>query len=202
MIYLKGCLGTFKIKLRRSTQSPGTKKSPTKTSVDGSGKRKKLGRCVSIEFENEVASNLIISRLSELPAFHPTSIVDGLIGMFEMREQSLLNDSFKHSLSRVFQSVGLAPIVSSTDPVGTYALYRGPHTPSSLQKRFGLKEDEALWEERDPNSIGGIMLGVDLRSEAGEEYDFEAIQDPPPALATAAAIEILDSDDGSDDERT
>lgn len=69
-----------------------------------------------------------------------------------------------------------------------------------------MEEDEALWQERDAHSIGGILLGVEMRSEAGEEYDFKAIQDPPPALATAAAIEISDSDDesdgGSDDERT
>ena len=116
-----------------------------------------------------------------------------------MRERSLLNDSFKLSLSRVFQSVGLAPIVSSTDPVGTYALYRGPHTPSKLQKRFGLQEDEALWEERDKNSIGGIVLGVEMRGDAGEEYDYEAMVDPPPALPHAA-IEILDSDDESEDD--
>ena len=107
-----------------------------------------------------------------------------------------MNDSFKLSPSRVFQSVGLAPIVSSTDPVGTYALYRGPHTPSKLQKRFGLQEDEALWEERDKNSIGGIVLGVEMRSDAGEEYDYEAMVDPPTALP----IEILDSDDESEDE--
>ena len=71
----------------------------------------------------------------------------------------------------------MALIVSSTDPVGTYALYLGPHTPSKLQKRFGLQEDEALWEERNKNSIGGIVLGVEMRSDAGEEYEQEEIDE-------------------------
>lgn len=42
-----------------------------------------------------------------------------------------------------------------------------------------------------------------MRSDAGEEYDFEAIQDPPPALpssATGADMEIFDSGDESDEE--
>jgi hypothetical protein len=88
--------------------------------------------------------------------------------MFEMRQQSLMSDSFKLSLSWVFQSVGLAPIRI----LFTYALYR-PQTPAILQKRLGLDADEALCEERDTNSIGGIVLAVEMRSDAGEEYDSE-----------------------------
>jgi hypothetical protein len=135
-----------------------------------------------------------------LPAFYPPapSLIDGLIGMFEMR-QSLLSDSFKLSLSPVIQSVGLAPIFSSTDTIPTYALYRGLHTPAILQKRLGLDADQALCQERDTNSIGGIVLAVEMRSDAGEEYDYEAIKDLPPALAPAAAIEISESDEDSDD---
>jgi hypothetical protein len=38
-----------------------------------------------------------------------------------------------------------------------------------------------------------------MRSDAGEEYVYEAIKDLPPALAPAAAIEISESDDDSDD---
>jgi hypothetical protein len=119
--------------------------------------------------------------------------------MFEMRQQSLMSDSFKLSLSRVFQSVGLAPIFSSTDTIPTYALYRGPQTPAILQKRLGLDADQALCEGRDTNSIGGIVLAVEMRSDAGEEYDSEAIKDLPPSLAPAAAFEISESDDDSDD---
>jgi hypothetical protein len=85
----------------------------------------------------------------------------------------------------------LAPIFSSTDTVPTYA--------TILQKRLGLDADQALCEERDTNSIGGIVLAVEMRSDAGEEYDYEAIKDLPPALAPAAAIEISESDYHSDD---
>jgi hypothetical protein len=39
-----------------------------------------------------------------LPVFYPPapSLIDGVIRMFEMRQQSLMSDSFKLSLSRVF----------------------------------------------------------------------------------------------------
>jgi hypothetical protein len=40
----------------------------------------------------------------------PPSIIDGLDGMFDLRERSLLQDTFRLSVSRVFQSVGLSPM--------------------------------------------------------------------------------------------
>jgi hypothetical protein len=39
--------------------------------------------------------------------------------MFQMREESMLKDSFKLSVHRVFQSVGLCPIITDSDPTGT-----------------------------------------------------------------------------------
>jgi hypothetical protein len=111
-----------------------------------------------------------------LPAFYPPapSIIDGLIRMFEMRQPSLLSDSFKLSLSRVSQSVGLAPIFSSTDTVPTYALYRGPHTPTILQKRLGwMRHDDHRpreryqfdWWDRVGDTWSMWKPGVSVRSE-------------------------------------
>jgi hypothetical protein len=38
--------------------------------------------------------------------------------MYQMRDKSLFNDKFRHSVKRVFQSVGLAPIFSESDHQG------------------------------------------------------------------------------------
>jgi hypothetical protein len=40
-----------------------------------------------------------------------------------------------------------------------------------------------------------MMLAVEMRSDAGNEYDHKAIEDFPAALAPAAAIEFVESDD-------
>jgi hypothetical protein len=40
-----------------------------------------------------------------------------------------------------------------------------------------------------------MMLAVEMRSDAGNEYDYKAIEDSPAALAPAAAIEFVESDD-------
>jgi hypothetical protein len=40
------------------------------------------------------------------------------------------------------------------------------------------------------------VLAVEMRSDAGEEFDYEAMEDLPPP---AAAIEISESDEDSDD---
>jgi hypothetical protein len=72
------------------------------------------------------------------PIFDPPSptLIEGIIAMYAMREQSLLNDKFRNSVKRVFQSVGLAPIVSENDPQGTFVTYRGESTPGTIRKEF------------------------------------------------------------------
>jgi hypothetical protein len=40
--------------------------------------------------------------------------------MFDLRERLLLQDTFRLSVSRVFQSAGLSPMVSEMDPIGTF----------------------------------------------------------------------------------
>ena len=69
----------------------------------------------------------------------PPSIIDGLNGMFEMRERSLLHERFRESVKRVFQSVGLAPITTESDPIGTFVTYRDPNTPGTIRRsHFGV----------------------------------------------------------------
>jgi hypothetical protein len=89
-----------------------------------------------------------------------------------MRQQSLLSDS----LCRVFQSVGLSPILKHG-----YCSYLCslPTTQLSFVEIWATCEER----ERDTNSIGGIVLADQRRSDAGEEYDFEALEDLSPTLA-------------------
>jgi hypothetical protein len=46
----------------------------------------------------------------------------------------MLKDSFKLSVHRVFQSVGLCPIITDSDPTGTFVTYQGPTTPGIVRK--------------------------------------------------------------------
>ena len=59
----------------------------------------------------------------DLPMYNPPAptIIDGIKGMFDLREEYLLNDKFQLSVQRVFQSVGLCPLVTPNDPVGFFA---------------------------------------------------------------------------------
>jgi hypothetical protein len=68
----------------------------------------------------------------------PPSIIDGLNGMYEMRERSLLHERFRESVKRFFQSVGLAPITTESDPIGTFVTYRDSNTPGTIRRsHFG-----------------------------------------------------------------
>jgi hypothetical protein len=78
------------------------------------------------------------------------------------------------------------------DTVATYVLYRGPHTPTILHRDLGWMKIKHC-AKRYTNSIGGIVLVVEMRSDVGEVYDFEALEDLSPAFAPAAAIEISES---------
>ena len=52
---------------------------------------------------------------AELPLFNPPApvLLDGIRAMFQVRE-SFERQDFKHSVKRIFQSVGLAPIITSS----------------------------------------------------------------------------------------
>jgi hypothetical protein len=75
--------------------------------------------------------------------------------------------SFKLSLTRVFQSVGLAPLITQSNPAGLFATYRGPSSPSQF-RRDHFKNDkmtkmEKLKEVIELQTIGGLLLDIELR---------------------------------------
>jgi hypothetical protein len=76
----------------------------------------------------------------------PPSIIDGHYGMFDLRERSLLQDTFRLSVSRVFQSVGLSPMVS--DPIGTFVTDRGPQTSCSVRRDHFRKDSICSTEDQ------------------------------------------------------
>jgi hypothetical protein len=59
--------------------------------------------------------------------------------------------SFKSSLARVFQNVGLALIISTTHPDAPL--------PLIWVEGFGSKTEE-IWSLRDTQSIGGLSLNL------------------------------------------
>jgi hypothetical protein len=77
------------------------------------------------------------------PDFNPPPplITDGINGMFEMRQNSLLTGKFRASVLQVFQSVGLSPIITETDPIGTFLTYRGPTTPGTFLRSSSVATD-------------------------------------------------------------
>jgi hypothetical protein len=58
--------------------------------------------------------------------------------MFDLRELSLLQDTFRLSVS-VFQSLGLSPRVSEMEPNETFVTSRGPQTPGSVRRSFSQR---------------------------------------------------------------
>jgi hypothetical protein len=128
------------------------------------------------------------------PIFDPPSptLIEGIIAMYAMREQSLLNDKFRNSVKRVFQSVGLAPIVSENDPQGTFVTYRGESTPGTIRKEFfetnAISGAENLLDVREIQTVGGLMLDVEMRDSDLQDLD----------VTDVIELEDSDSNDGED----
>ena len=117
--------------------------------------------------------------------------------MYEMRNQSLLNEKFRNSVKRVFQSVGLAPIVSENNPQGTFVTYRGESTPGTIRKDFFITDAitvaENLLDVREIQTVGGLMLDVEMRDSGTQDQEVTDVID----LEDSDVIDLEDSD--SDD---
>jgi hypothetical protein len=129
----------------------------------------------------------------------PPSITDEINGMFEMRQKSLLTDKFRAS---VFQSVGLSPIITETDEIGTFLTYRGPTTPGTFLRSSSVATDtdsvcaaQEILNARETQTIGGLLLQMEMRAEDGDnEENFEGAETVPSQRV------IYDVDDTEDDE--
>jgi hypothetical protein len=71
----------------------------------------------------------------------PPTIIDGIKALWSTREINFGKPSFKLSLTRVFQSVGLAPLMTQSNPAGLFATYRGPSSPFQF-RRDHFKNDK------------------------------------------------------------
>jgi hypothetical protein len=83
--------------------------------------------------------------------------------MSAMRDQTLLNDKFRNSVKLVFQSVGLAPIVSENDPQGTFVSTLSQSiAPGTIRKEFF--ETDAISGAKNLLDVRvGLMLDVEMR---------------------------------------
>ena len=61
-------------------------------------------------------------------------LVDGLQGMLRIKQDNFNDETFEQSVTRVFQSVGLAPIITAGDPNGIFVTYHGENSPSEVRK--------------------------------------------------------------------
>jgi hypothetical protein len=105
----------------------------------------------------------------------------------------MLKDAFKLSVHRVFQSVGLCPIITS------FVTYQGPTTPGTVRQGLllgnsVLAEPEETWNLRENRTIGGLMVGIEMRGEADGDI-LDSVVDPAPL-----AVEIDDSESDSDEQ--
>lgn len=125
--------------------------------------------------------------------------MDGIHAMY--RIESLISDSFKSSVKRVFQSVGLSPIVTPSDSEGVVVTYQGVKTPGTIRKEtFRINEDEDTWEKEDSQTVGGISMDVNMRGkmdpnkDSNEESGDEEIEDEFDDESEDEGLEIVCDD--------
>jgi hypothetical protein len=125
-----------------------------------------------------------VQRLPPLPAFYPPapSSIDGLIGMFEMRQQSLLSDSYKLGS---FRALGRTRSSQAGILFPLMLFIEGPAPQLSFKRDLGWMQIKHCAKRERYQFDWWDHVG-----DAGEENDYEAIKDLPPALSPAAAIEI------------
>ena len=71
-------------------------------------------------------------------------------------DQILERRSFRILLvKRIFQSVGLAPLITSTDQNGTFVSYQDIHTPFRI--RNTVLKVKCDYEKHDLQTVGGIL---------------------------------------------
>jgi hypothetical protein len=79
--------------------------------------------------------------------------MNGVVAMLGEFKENPNSESFKSSLTRVYQSVGLAPIISTIHhPDGTFASYQDEEKPGRIRKQLisqSPNETEAIWSLRD-----------------------------------------------------
>jgi hypothetical protein len=99
--------------------------------------------------------------------------------MFQMREESMLKDSFKLSVRRVFQcwSLPYYQIQIQLAPLSPIVTYQGPRTPGTVRKGL-LLANSSLRENR---TIGGLMVGIEMRGEADDDI-LDSVVDPAGLL--------------------
>jgi hypothetical protein len=88
--------------------------------------------------------------------------------LWSAREINFGKPSFKLSLTRVFQSVGLAPLMTQSNPAGLFATYRDPSSPFQF-RRDHFKNDkmtkmEKLKEVTELQTFGGLLLDIEFRN--------------------------------------
>jgi hypothetical protein len=78
----------------------------------------------------------------------------------------------------VFQSVGLSPIITETDEIGTFLTYRGPTTPGTfLRYTDSVCAAQEILNARETQTIVGLLLQMEMRAEDGDnEENFEGLR--------------------------
>ena len=90
--------------------------------------------------------------------------------------QILKRRSFRIYVKRIFQSVGLAPLITSTDQNGTFVSYQDIHTPSHI--RNTVLKVKCDYEKNDLQTVGGILLDTEMRSEVSDDEGDDNFNNP------------------------
>ena len=103
--------------------------------------------------------------------------------------------------AQVFQSLLVRPIITATNPDGTFVSYQGEDTPGRIRKQLIVSsedENEVICTQRDTQSIGGLLLNFEMR-EGAESDEVEEII--PVSSAPTTIEDSSDEEDyGSDNE--
>ena len=115
--------------------------------------------------------------------FNPPApqLKDGIPGLFTLKNEKFRCPKYQSSIHRVFQSVGLAPIPTPSDPIGIFVTHQGPKSPEKYRKDLLNWQGDEDCQKKDSQTVGGLLVDIEMRGD--EVFD-----------------EVDDEDDDNDDE--
>jgi hypothetical protein len=103
------------------------------------------------------------------PCFNPPAqLKDGIQGLFTLKNEKFRCPKYQSSIHRVFQSVGLAPIPTPSDPIGIFVTHQGPKSPEKYRKDLLNWQGDEDWQKKDSQ-----MGALEMRGEVFDEVDDE-----------------------------
>ncbi len=80
------------------------------------------------------------------PCFNPPApqLKDGIPGLFTLKNEKFRCPKYQSSIHRVFQSVGLAPIPTPSDPIGIFVTHQGLNLQKNIEKIYSIGKETRI----------------------------------------------------------